>query len=130
MTDGDSLQTNTTAAQERKGDEIINILDLEDSKAQGDGGDSNAEGNGFDIAQSFIDGMIEVEHEQYNEDRSQIEREVECDDKTAVEGAKVISDENSSTLWGMHPHWYPPQVPPKWTPKAAQVEKGEPSFDS
>ena len=86
VTDGDSLQTNNTTTRERDDDELIEILDLEDSKMRGDGGDSDAKGDGYDIAQSFVDGMVEVERERYNADGFQIEREVECDDQTAVEG--------------------------------------------
>ena len=50
----------------------------------GDGGDSDAEGDGYEIVQSFVEGMIDVERERFNEDGFQIEREVECDDYTAV----------------------------------------------
>ncbi len=74
--------------------------------------------------------MVEVERERYNEDRFQIEHEVECDDKTAIEGegSMFISDDNSATLWGAPPDWHPPHVPPNWTPKPVQVDKGEPPF--
>jgi hypothetical protein len=82
---------------------------------RGDGGDSDAEGDGYDIAQSFVDGMVEVERERYNADGFQIECEVECDD-------------NSATVWGAPANWHPPQVPPTWKPKPVQVDKGEPPF--
>ena len=100
VTDGDSLQTKDMTTWEQYDNELIEILDLEDSNMRGDGGDSDAEGDGYDIAQSFVDGMVEVEHERYNADGFQIEREVECDDQTAVEGegAMVISDDNSAPL--------------------------------
>jgi hypothetical protein len=63
-TEGDSLQTSTTGAQRREeNDEVIEILDREDSKMKGDGGDSDAEGDGYKIAQSFVDGMVDVERE-------------------------------------------------------------------
>jgi hypothetical protein len=57
----------------------------------GDGGDSDAEGDGYEIVQSFVEGMIDVERERFNEDGFQIEREVECDDNTAVECETPLS---------------------------------------
>jgi hypothetical protein len=97
---------------------------------RGDGDDSDAEGDGYDIAQSCVDGMVEVERERYNADGFQIECEVECDDQPAVEGedAMVISDDNSATVWGAPANWHPPQVAPTWKPKPVQVDKGEPPF--
>ena len=109
--------------------DVIQLLDLEDAVAIGDGGDSDAGGDGDDIEQSFIDGMVEVEMERYNEDGFQIEREVECDDNTAVEGVAVISNKNAVRLWGAPPKWIPPQVPPNWKPDKLQVAAGEPPFD-
>jgi hypothetical protein len=38
----------------------------------GDGGDSDAEGDGYKIAHSFVDGMVDVERERFNEDGFQI----------------------------------------------------------
>jgi hypothetical protein len=96
---------------------------------KGDGGDSDAEGDGYEIAQSFVDGMVDVERERFNADGFQIEREVECDTNTAVEGGTVISDSNSrQRLWGAPLGWHPPEPPPKWKSKDVEVDKGEPPF--
>jgi hypothetical protein len=53
--DNESLDTNQTAAHETH-DEIIKILDQE-----GDSRLSDGEGEGCEIAQSFLDGMLNVE---------------------------------------------------------------------
>jgi hypothetical protein len=129
-TEGDSLQTSITEAQRREeNDEVIEILDQEDSRMKGDGGDSDAEGDGYEIAQSFVDGMVDVERERFNADGFQIEREVECDTNTAVEGGTVISNTDSrQRLWGAPPGWHPPEPPPNWKSKDIKVDKGEPSF--
>jgi hypothetical protein len=91
-----------TGAQRREeNDEVIEILDREDSRMKGDGGDSDAEGDGYEIAQSFVDGMVDVERERFNADGFQIEHEVECDTNTGVEGGTVISNTDSrQRLWG------------------------------
>ncbi len=128
-TEGDSLQTSITGAQRHEeSNEVIEILDQEDSKMKGDGGDSDAEGDGYKIAQSFVDGMVDVEREQFNEDGFQIEREVECDSNTAFEGETVISNTNSQRLWGAPPGWHPSEPPPYWKSKDVKIDKGKPPF--
>jgi hypothetical protein len=129
-TEGDSLQTSITGAQRREeNDEVIEILDREDSRMKGDGGDSSAEGDGYEIAQSFVEGMIDVERERFNEDGFQIEREVECDTNTAVEGGTVIDDTDSrQRLWGAPPGWHPSEPPPYWKSKDVKIDKGKPPF--
>ena len=73
--------------------------------------------------------MVDVERERFNEDGFQIEREVECDTNTAVEGGTVISDSDSrQRLWGAPPGWHPPEPPPNWKSKDVKVDKGEPPF--
>ena len=57
--DDKSLDTNQTAAHETH-DEIIKILDQEDDY-KGDSRLSDGEGEGCEIAQSFLDGMLNVE---------------------------------------------------------------------
>jgi hypothetical protein len=109
-TDNDSTSINTlsTAAHQHESDlDVVQLLNQQDSMERGDGGDSDVEGDGEDIALSFIEGMVKVELEQENEEGYIIEREVECDDNTAVEGATVITNDDTPTLWGAPPNWFP-----------------------
>jgi hypothetical protein len=105
------------------------LLNQQDLIEKGDGGDSDIEGDGEDVAMSFVESMVEVEFERENQEVYIIEREVECDDNTAVEGATLITNDQTPQLWGAPPNWIPPQVPPNWKPKTINVEWGEPTFD-
>jgi len=128
-TERDSLQTSTAGAQRREdNDEVIQILDQEDSNMNGDGGDSDGEGEGYDIVQSFIDSMVDVERERLNTDGFQIERVVECDSYTSVEADASVFNTDSSRLWGAPAGWHPPEPPLFVKPKEVKVAKGEPPF--
>jgi hypothetical protein len=129
-TDNDSIQTLSTAARQRESDlDVVVLLNQQDQIEKGDGGDSDIKGEGVDVAMSFIESMVEVDLERENEEGYIIEREVECDDNTAVEGATLISNNDTPLLWGAPPNWIPPQVPPNWKPTRINVEWGEPIFD-
>jgi hypothetical protein len=129
-TDNDSIQTLSTAARQRESDlDVVVLLNQQDQIEKGDGGDSDIEGDGEDVAMSFVESMVEVEFERENQEGYIIEREVECDDNTAVEGATFITNENSPQLWGAPPNWIPPQVPPNWKRTTINSAWGEPTFD-
>ncbi len=104
-TDNVSKQTPSTAARQRKSDlDVVVLLNQQDQIEKGDGGDSDIEGEGEDVAMSFIESMVEVEFEWENEEGYIIEREVECDDNTAIECATLISNDNTPQLWGAPPN--------------------------
>jgi hypothetical protein len=100
------------------------LLNQQDEIEKGDGGDSDIDGEGEDVAMSFIESMVEVEFERENEEGYIIEREVECDDNTAIECDTLISNDNTPQLWGAPPNWIPPQVPPNWKPTTINVAWG------
>ena len=129
-TDNDeSIQSLSTGARQRESDvDVVVLLNQQDEIEVGDGGDSDIDGDGENVVQSFIDSMVEVELER--EKGYIIEREVECDDNTAVEGdTTMVSNDDKPQLWGAPPNWIPPQVPPNWRPSSPNIELGEPSFD-
>ena len=130
VTENESIQTLSTAARQRESDlDVVVLLNQQDEIEKGDGGDSDIDGEGEDVAMSFIESMVEVEFERENEEGYIIEREVECDDNTAVECATLISNNKTPQLWGAPPNWIPPQMPPNWKPTTINSAWGEPTFD-
>jgi hypothetical protein len=60
-TDNDSIQTLSTAARQRESDlDVVVLLNQQDQIEKGDGGDSDIEGDGEDVAMSFVESMVEV----------------------------------------------------------------------
>ncbi len=120
--DNESM-TLPSAARQRESDlDVVVLLNQQDLIEKGDGGDSDIEGDGEDVAMSFVESMVEVEFERENQEGYIIEREVECDDNTVVEGATLITNDQTPQLWGAPQNWIPPQVPPNWKPKTINVE--------
>ena len=63
-TENESIQTLSTAARQRESDQdVVVLLNQQDQIERGDGGDSDIEGEGEDVAMSFIESMVEVELE-------------------------------------------------------------------
>ncbi len=61
-------------------DELIRMLNENDANDIGDGGTSDAEGEGYECVVFFKDGMKEVELERLCSDANEIESGVEVDD--------------------------------------------------
>ena len=129
--DEESKNSLSTAARQRENDiDVVARLNQQDDNEYGDGGESDVDGEGDEVVQSFIDSMVEVELERENQEGYIIEREVECDDNTAVEGATCcVPNDDTPQLWGAPPNLFPPQVPSTWTSPKPKVDWGEPAFD-
>ncbi len=65
-------------------DELIQMLDDIDANERGDGGTSDAEGEGYKCVVSFKDGMKEVELEHFFCDANEIESGIEVDGNDAL----------------------------------------------
>ncbi len=91
----DATIGDNTVAQETN-DVLIQMLNDNDSKEVGDGGTSDAEGEGYECVVSFKDGMKEVELEQLCFDANEIESGVEVDDKDAFVCEVKDNTSNSS----------------------------------
>jgi hypothetical protein len=76
--------------------ELIRMLGDNDANEIGDGGTSDAEGEGYKCVVSFKDGMKEVELEHLCCDANEIESGVEVDDNDAF--VCEVTDENVGTL--------------------------------
>jgi hypothetical protein len=68
--DDANIGDNTVARETN--DELIRMLDDDDANEVGDGGTSDAEGEGYECVVSFKDGMKEVELEQLCFDANEI----------------------------------------------------------
>jgi hypothetical protein len=99
--------------------EIIKQLDQESIKNnKGDLGLLDEEGDGYEVVQSFCEGMIDTEQERYDD--------VECDDNTAFacERTDNMNTEECS-LFGAPRGWMPRQ-PSKDGMPTMKINKGEP----
>ena len=114
-----------TVARESN-DERIKLLQDEDEKDVGDGGDSDGEGDGYECVTSFREGMKEVERERIEHDAQEIEHDVEVDDDDAFVCNKT--ENVLSTLFGAPKGWSPPGPPEDWNPKV-NSSRGEPPMD-
>jgi hypothetical protein len=97
---------------------MILIRALDDNKANevGDGGTSDAEGDGYKCVVSFKDGMKEVELERLCFDANEIESGVEVDDNDAFM-CEVKDNSSNSSLYGALPGWSAPSAPTDdWNP--------------
>ncbi len=65
-------------------DEMIRMLDDDNASEVGDGGTSDAEGEGYECVISFKDGMKEVEQERLCFDANEYESGIEVDDNDAL----------------------------------------------
>ncbi len=75
------------------------MLDDVDANEIGDGGTSDAEGDGYECVVSFKDGMKEVELDHLCFDANEIESRVEVDDNDAFM-CEVTDDSEQSRLHG------------------------------
>ena len=65
-----SIGEDTVACESN--DERIKLLQDEDEKEVGDGGDSDGEGDGYECVTSFREGMKEVERERLEHDAQEL----------------------------------------------------------
>jgi hypothetical protein len=124
----DATIGDNTMSQETN-DELIRMLDEYNANELGDGGTSDAEGEGYKCVVSFKDGMKEkeVELECLCFDANDIERGVEIDDNDAFM-CEVKDDSSHSRLYGAPPGWSGPSAPNEWNP-TVKKNKGEPLFE-
>jgi hypothetical protein len=86
------------------------MLDNIDANELGDGGTSDAEGEGYKCVVSFEDEMKEVELEHLCHDANEIESGVEVDYNYAIM-CEVKDDSSHSRLYGAPPGWSAPSAP-------------------
>ncbi len=102
------------------------MLNDNDANKIGDGGTSDAEGEGDRCVVSFKDGMKEVELERLCCDANEIESGVQVDDND--EFLCEVTDESvQSMLYRAPPGWSPPCGPDDWNPTINR-NKREPLF--
>ncbi len=81
---------------------MIRMLDDNEANEVGDGGTSNAEGEGYKCVISFKDGMKEVELERLCFDANEFESGIEVDDNDAFV-CEVKDNSSNSSLYGAPP---------------------------
>jgi hypothetical protein len=86
------------------------MLDDIDANETGDGGTSDAEGDGYECVHSFKNGMKEVELKHLCFDANEIESGVEVDDNDAF-ACEVMDESVQSRLYGAPPGWSAPCAP-------------------
>ncbi len=99
---------------------MIKALNENDANEVGDGGTSDAEGDGYKCVVCFQDGMKKVDSERLCFDAHEIESGVEVDDLDSIV--------SKSRLYGAPPGWSAPGPPDDWNP-TINVNRGEPRFE-
>ncbi len=89
------------------------MLDDNDANEIGDGGISDAEGEGYKCIISFKNGMKEVELKRLCCDANEIESGVEFDDNDGFV-CEVMNESVQSMLYGAPPGWSPLCGPDDW----------------
>ena len=98
--DDDTIDTNGT--METLDNDEINALISDDNANKGDGGDSDAEGDGYYIANEFAGAMYVSKVDQMQNDRLEIETAIEANDENAIM-AEISGDdeaEEGGESWG------------------------------
>jgi hypothetical protein len=91
------------------------VLNENDTNEVGDGGTSDAEGDGYECVVRFQDGMKEVDSEHLCFDAHEIESGIEVDDLDAIV-CEVKDHTSKSRLYGSSPGWSAPSAPHDWDP--------------
>ncbi len=115
-----------TVARETN-DEMIRALDENDANEVGDGGTSDAEGNGYECGVCFQDGMKEVDSKCLCFDAHEIESGVEVDDLDSIV-CEVKDHTSKSRLYGAPPGRSAPSAPHDWDP-TINLNHGELPFE-
>jgi hypothetical protein len=102
------------------------MLNDNDVNEIGDGGTSDAEGEGYECVVSFKDGMKEVKLKRLCCDANEIKSGVEVDDNDAFV-CEVTDESVQSMLYGAPPGWSSLCGPDDWNPNINR-NKGEPLF--
>jgi hypothetical protein len=125
MNNEDTCIVDNTAARETN-NELIKILDESYTNEVGNGGSSDAEGDGYEYVLTFQDGMKEVERERLCNYADEIENIIEVDNDVAF-----MSDASNniaqSVLFGVPEGWSPPTARDDCDPLINSI-KGEPAF--
>ncbi len=103
------------------------MLDDNNANEVGDGGTSDAEGEGYKCVASFKHGMKEVELEWLCFDANEIESGVEVNDNDTFV-CEVKDNTSNSSLYGALPGWSAPSAPDDWNP-TININRGEPRFE-
>jgi hypothetical protein len=115
-----------TIARETK-DKMIKALNENDANEVGDGGTSDAEGDGYKCVVCLQDGMKEVDSERLCFDAHEIESGVEVDDIDLIV-CSVKDLTSKSRLYGAPPGWSAPGPPDDWNPTINLI-CGKPRFE-
>ncbi len=103
------------------------MLNDDNANVVGDGGTSDAEGEGYKRVVSFKNKMKEVGLERLCFDANEIESGVEVDDNDAFM-CEVKDNTSNSSLYGAPPGWSAPSAPDDWNP-TININPGEPQFE-
>ncbi len=127
MSSYDNATIGDNTVSQETNDELIRMLNEKDANELGDGGTSDAEGEGYKCVVSFTDEMKEVELECLCCDANEIESGVEVDDNDAFV-CEVKDHSSHSRLYGAPPGWIPLSAPDDWNP-TVNKNRGEPLFE-
>ncbi len=120
-----SSQENTVARETN--DEMIRALNENDANEIGDGGTSDAEGDGYECVVCFQNGMNEGDSERLSFDAHVIESGIEVDNLDSIV-CEVKDHTSKSRLYGAPPGWSAPSAPHDWNP-TININREEPRFE-
>ena len=110
-------------------DEKVLRLQEEDDNYMGDGGTSDAEGEGYDIVEGFRDNMKAAHEDRLMNGEDDVEEGLEDTEDNATSCLVTDNDRRSilSSLYGAPPGWKPPAPEDGWTPPS--LKPNELPFD-
>ena len=132
-TGDDPSATDSLESLETNG--VVRRIFAEDQAAVGDGGDSDGDGEGFELKNDFRESMLLAMRDDLVHERDEIEDAVGDDDDNCIISSSRIEVGNpdnvepSAALLGAPEGWVVPGPPETWAYKQA-VAKGEPPFES
>ena len=134
MTGGESLGDSTAATATTNNsvietNELLQRMITSDLNGQGDGGDSDAEGDGFNISNDLSAPVNDSSAEQQMNDRDEIEDNVLDSDDHFVMAESSTEQKAPCTLFGAPDGWHPPGPKEGWVYKR-KADKNEPLHES
>ena len=118
-----SIGSTSTASVLQTEEAIRNMIAM-DAIESGDGGESDGEGDGFDICNGFAGACVDTFRDRQVNGYDEIEHAVVDDLENCVSTVPIA--QATCTIEGAPTGWEPPSAPDDWSPKQ---RPGEPQFD-
>ena len=129
IADDSTVGSTSTAGTARfESNDVIEMTIQQENVEQGDGGDSDEEGEGYGICNDFHEACVDTNFDKQMNDYDEIEANVAADDDNGITG-QVDASNPVCHLDGAPEGWLPPGIPDGLT-HTAKSARGESAFAS